>query len=121
VSLLLSDTFKLAEELSDSYSSEAATSDVQDKNNLCKPSECRVRRKNKKYLSEDESGNDEAEKGLHSKKCASYCYYFCDLGTLIAHKLPCLLHSRQDFHQDCKSETFQQLYLLHDSPTSARQ
>jgi hypothetical protein len=46
------------------------------KKHFCRPSQCRVRRKSKTFLSEDESGNDGAEKSFHSKKCTSFFYYF---------------------------------------------
>lgn len=60
---VLTDDFKLAEQLSDSYSSDARLSDIPDKENLLQTCEGRIRRKNKRFFSDNEASICDADKG----------------------------------------------------------
>jgi hypothetical protein len=60
---VLTDDFKLAEQLSDSYSSDARLSDIPDKENLFQTCDVRIRRKNKRFFSDNEASICDADKG----------------------------------------------------------
>jgi hypothetical protein len=62
LSIFFSDTYEMAEALSDSFSSDVMLSDIPDKERLFTLSDSRIKRRTKRFY--DEPGNDDAEKGL---------------------------------------------------------
>jgi hypothetical protein len=62
---MCTESFTLAEELSDSYSSDANVSDIPGKENLLKMNGVRVRKRNQKFASDDEDCYFDNEKVMY--------------------------------------------------------